>query len=41
MDNFNLDSEKDDFSTKNDNFPSLTYLCARMVYYINLNCIYK
>ena len=34
---------KGDFFTKEgkDNFPSLTFLAARLVYYINLNCMYN
>ena len=39
MDNTKLGVGKDDSSI--NNFPSLIFLSSRMVYYINLNCIYN
>ena len=39
MDNTKLGVGKDDSSI--NNFPSLMFLSSRMVYYINLNCIYN
>ena len=39
-----MEGGNEDFFTKDakkDSFPSLTYLAARLVYYINLNCMYN
>ena len=41
MVNFKLGVGKGDSSIKNNGFPSLIYLSARMVYYINVNCIFN
>ena len=40
MDNFKLGGGKDD-SAIEKTFPSLTFLAARLVYYINLNCMFN
>ena len=34
-----MEGGKEDSTT--DNFPSLVFLSARLVYYINLNCMYN
>ena len=39
MDSINFVGGKEDSTT--DTFPSLVYLSARLVYYINLNCMYN
>ena len=45
MDNFKWENGREDFftkhNTKDNNFPSLVFLSSRMVYYLNLNCIYN
>ena len=39
MDNFKSDAGKDNSSIKN--LPSLVFLSARLLYYVNVNCIYN